>query len=215
MADFHVGQAVTIDKGHNSVKGRPGTIAAIVGNKATVLIGGRQVDAPLSSLSPAGHVPMGVAEPSPLAKALQPQPQSPAATPAATPTASGPQSPAEVQAAIVKAFRSGTFHPGEWKPVEPAWKGGSWFLELDGQRYSLSYWAMTSYKKTGRLRIPSGTRNTRTVDLNGPAGPTSLGQVVAVGESAQSDAKVKAFEDRVEARIAAAFGIPNPRLRFY
>jgi ribosomal protein L24 len=52
-----VGDTVTIIKGHNSVKGRPGKITAINAMNATVQIGGRSVTAPLGSISmqtPAG-----------------------------------------------------------------------------------------------------------------------------------------------------------------
>jgi hypothetical protein len=49
-----VGDTVTLVKGHNSVKGRPGKITAISGSKATVQIGGRSVDAPLTSLQAVG-----------------------------------------------------------------------------------------------------------------------------------------------------------------
>jgi hypothetical protein len=47
-----VGDMVTVAKGHNSIKGKPGKITAITGAKATVQIGNRLVDAPLTSLQP-------------------------------------------------------------------------------------------------------------------------------------------------------------------
>jgi hypothetical protein len=52
MADFKVGDEVVIVRGHNSVKGKGGKITSIVGNKATVLVGYRSVDAPLASIQP-------------------------------------------------------------------------------------------------------------------------------------------------------------------
>jgi hypothetical protein len=55
MADIQVGSTVTIDRGHNSVKGRTGKVTAVVGTKVTIQLGtGRTVDAPLSSVSLAG-----------------------------------------------------------------------------------------------------------------------------------------------------------------
>jgi hypothetical protein len=51
--EIAVGSIVTIDRGHNSVKGKTGTVVAITGSKAVVKMnsGARQIDAPLASLS--------------------------------------------------------------------------------------------------------------------------------------------------------------------
>jgi ribosomal protein L21E len=88
MADIQVGSTVTIDRGHNSVKGRTGKVTAVVGTKVTIQLGtGRTVDAPLSSVSLVG----AAASPGPTTRNPPVhQPTRPTPEPSPSPPTTGP-----------------------------------------------------------------------------------------------------------------------------